>query len=86
MTTRACWRREPTVWKPSPYPVDGDQFGHVEYAPDKAGWQRQEQARTEPVPYPRTLSARAARSQGMAPSPLSVRALRTIPLANRAEV
>jgi hypothetical protein len=25
-----------------PYPIDGDEFGVVEYALDKAGWQQQE--------------------------------------------
>jgi RimJ/RimL family protein N-acetyltransferase len=28
--------------QPWPYPIDGDQFGDVEYALDKAGWQQQD--------------------------------------------
>jgi hypothetical protein len=31
-----------TFHQPWPYPIDGDQFGDVEYALDKAGWQQQE--------------------------------------------
>ena len=30
-----------TFHQPWPYPIDGDQFGAVEYAPDKTGWQQQ---------------------------------------------
>ena len=29
-----------TFRQPWPYPIEGDQFGEVEYALDKAGWQR----------------------------------------------
>jgi RimJ/RimL family protein N-acetyltransferase len=28
-----------TFSQPWPYPIEGDQFGDVEYALDKAGWQ-----------------------------------------------
>ncbi len=31
-----------TFHQPWPYPIDGDQFGAVEYALDKTEWQRQE--------------------------------------------
>jgi RimJ/RimL family protein N-acetyltransferase len=31
-----------TFHQPWPYPIDGDQFGGVEYALDKAGWQQQD--------------------------------------------
>ena len=31
-----------TFQEPWPYPIDGDQFGGVEYALDKAGWQQQD--------------------------------------------
>jgi len=30
-----------TFHQPWPYPIDGDQFGAVEYALDKTGWQQQ---------------------------------------------
>ena len=30
-----------TFHQPWPYPIDGDQFGDVEYALDKTGWQQQ---------------------------------------------
>jgi RimJ/RimL family protein N-acetyltransferase len=33
-----------TFHQPWPHPIDGDQFGDVEYALDRAGWQRQETA------------------------------------------
>jgi RimJ/RimL family protein N-acetyltransferase len=33
-----------TFHQPWPYPIDGDQFGDVEYALDKADWQQQDQA------------------------------------------
>src|SRR5437763_12584159 len=33
-----------TFHQPWPYPIDGDQFGGVEYALDQAGWQQQEKA------------------------------------------
>jgi RimJ/RimL family protein N-acetyltransferase len=33
-----------TFHQPLPHPIDGDQFGDVEYALDRAGWQRQETA------------------------------------------
>jgi hypothetical protein len=29
-----------TFHEPWPYPIDGDQFGGVEYALDKTGWQQ----------------------------------------------
>jgi RimJ/RimL family protein N-acetyltransferase len=29
-----------TFYQPWPYPMEGDQFGDVEYALDKAGWQQ----------------------------------------------
>ncbi len=29
-----------TFHQPWPYPIDGDQFGEVEYALDKSGWQQ----------------------------------------------
>jgi hypothetical protein len=29
-----------TFYQPWPYPIEGDQFGDVEYALDKAGWQQ----------------------------------------------
>jgi RimJ/RimL family protein N-acetyltransferase len=32
-----------TFYQPWPYPIEGDQFGDVEYALDKAGWQQQHQ-------------------------------------------
>ena len=28
-----------TFYQPWPHPIEGDQFGDVEYALDKAGWQ-----------------------------------------------
>ena len=31
-----------TFHQPWPYPIDGDQFGGVEYALDNADWQQQE--------------------------------------------
>ena len=31
-----------TFHQPWPYPIEGDQFGDVEYALDKTGWQQQE--------------------------------------------
>ena len=31
-----------TFHQPWPYPIDGDEFGGVEYALDKAGWQHQD--------------------------------------------
>ena len=34
--------------QPWPYPIDGDQFGDVEYALDKADWQQQDM----PAPFP----------------------------------
>jgi hypothetical protein len=33
-----------TFHQPWPYPIDGDQFGDVEYALDKADWQQQDTA------------------------------------------
>ena len=33
-----------TFHQPWPYPIDGDEFGDVEYALDKAGWLQQDQA------------------------------------------
>jgi RimJ/RimL family protein N-acetyltransferase len=30
-----------TFHEPWPYPIEGDQFGGVEYALDKTGWQQQ---------------------------------------------
>ena len=30
-----------TFHQPWPYPIDGDQFGDVEYALDKTGWQQE---------------------------------------------
>jgi RimJ/RimL family protein N-acetyltransferase len=38
-----------TFHEPWPYPVDGDQFGDVEYALDKADWQQQNQAQAGPA-------------------------------------
>jgi RimJ/RimL family protein N-acetyltransferase len=32
-----------TFYQPWPYPVEGDEFGDVEYALDKASWQQQDQ-------------------------------------------
>src|SRR5580700_6125741 len=37
-----------TFHQPWPYPIDGDEFGVVEYALDKAGWQQQEMDGTRP--------------------------------------
>ncbi len=33
-----------TFHQPWPFPIDGDEFGSVEYALDKAGWQQQDAA------------------------------------------
>jgi RimJ/RimL family protein N-acetyltransferase len=33
-----------TFHQPWPFPIDGDQFGDVEYALDRAGWQQQDTA------------------------------------------
>ena len=33
-----------TFHQPWPYPVEGDEFGDAEYAPDTANWQQQDQA------------------------------------------
>jgi len=33
-----------TFRQPWPYPIDGDQFGDVEYALDKADWEQQDMA------------------------------------------
>ena len=33
-----------TFHQPWPYPIDGDEFGGVEYALDRADWLRAEQA------------------------------------------
>ncbi len=38
-----------TFHQPWPYPIDGDQFGDVEYALDRAGWQ---QDQTDTSDYP----------------------------------
>jgi len=37
-----------TFHQPWPYPIDGDQFGDVEYALDKAGWQQQDTSAGRP--------------------------------------
>ena len=37
-----------TFNQPWPYPIDGDQFGDVEYALDKAGWQQQDTSAGRP--------------------------------------
>jgi RimJ/RimL family protein N-acetyltransferase len=44
-----------TFHQPWPYPIEGDQFGGVEYALDQADWQQQEQARTGGVTLPADL-------------------------------
>ena len=36
-----------TFHQPWPYPIEGDQFGVVEYALDKASWQQQDQAEVD---------------------------------------
>ena len=37
-----------TFHQPWPYPIDGDQFGGVEYALDKADWQQDTSAGSGP--------------------------------------
>jgi hypothetical protein len=54
----------PPSRQPWPYPVDGDQFGHVEYALDKAGWQEQEQARTDADALPADLVGSRGKEPG----------------------
>jgi len=51
-----------TFHQPWPYPIEGDQFGEVEYALDQAGWQ-QDQAGTGAVALRANLVA-VARSFG----------------------
>jgi hypothetical protein len=38
-----------TFHQPWPCPIESDQFGDMEHALDKAGWQQQEQAGTKAV-------------------------------------
>jgi RimJ/RimL family protein N-acetyltransferase len=39
-----------TFHQPWPYPIDGDQFGAVEYALDKTDWERQDMAGADSCP------------------------------------
>ncbi|MGH3188927.1 MAG: GNAT family N-acetyltransferase [Streptosporangiaceae bacterium] len=64
MAVNTAWRRVmekaglrlvPTFHQPWPYPVDGGQFGDVEYALDKADWQQQDQPGAGAVALPADL-------------------------------